>query len=719
MGEYEDKLIRDRYCLNGETSWADISHRIANAIFKSPKDKEDAYELIFNKEFIPNSPTVMNAGTTSGQLSACFVLPVEDSIPSIFDAVKNAAIIHKTGGGTGFSFSSLRSEGSVVKSTNGVASGVVSFIEVFDAATNAIKQGGKRRGANMGVLSYKHPEILRFIKCKRTEGKIRNFNLSVLVDDKFMDYVSNSYKGNAVPFYDNRNEEIFNEIVEGIYLNGEPGILFEDTINETNPNPELGKLIATNPCGEQPLLPNESCNLGSINLVKMLNDKNEIDWTKLITTTKLAVRFLDAVIDVNNYPLEQIREATLKTRKIGLGVMGFHDMLLKKGIPYDSESALELAESIMLEIDAAAYQESLKLGNGKVKNSTRTTIAPTGTISIIAGVSSGIEPVFSWVYTRRDTTGERLVVHPIFKEYLSKLLGEGSTDYQWVIEWVKTHGTIQNITGTIGDKFTDDFKALFKTALDIKYEDHIRMQSIFQKHTNNAVSKTINLPCTATRDDIKDAIILAWASGCKGLTIYRNGSRDEEVLCLTKQVSPIISDNAGKVSVKRDNIIDWVEDEFYEEVTPAYIYKVRSGCGKFYVIVGHDGESPTKVFVEGDGTGGCQGNMAALGRSISVGLDCGTPPASYVKQFGRVKCNTAMNNKDAGGKSCADIVGKSINNTINRLACMIEQEPSVPIPLVSNKIITAPKIEQCCDNPKFVMQEGCQVCMNCGKSKCS
>lgn len=719
MGEYEDKLIRDRYCINGETSWSDVSHRIANAIFKTQKDKEDIYNLIVNKIFIPNSPTVMNAGTTSGQLSACFVLPVEDSIPSIFDAVKNAAIIHKTGGGTGFSFSSLRSEGSAVKSTNGVASGVVSFIEVFDAATNAIKQGGKRRGANMGVLSYKHPEILRFIKCKRTEGKIRNFNLSVLVDDAFMNYISNSVAGNALPFYYKHHEEIFNEIVEGIFLNGEPGILFEDTINKTNPNPELGKLVATNPCGEQPLLPNESCNLGSINLVTMLDDRNEIDWNKLINTTKLAVRFLDAVIDVNKYPLEQIREATLKTRKIGLGVMGFHDMLLMMGIPYDSEHAFELASSIMLEIDTAAYQESIKLGNGKIKNSTRTTIAPTGTISILAGVSSGIEPVFSWVYTRKDTTGERLIIHPIFKEHLSKLLGEGSSDYQWAIEWVKTYGTIQNIKVEIRNKLTDEFMELFKTALDIKYEDHIKMQSIFQKYTNNAVSKTINLPNTATRNTIKDAIILAWKSGCKGLTIYRNGSRDEEVLCLTKQSVPIISDTTGKVSVERDNIIDWVEDEFYEEVTPAYIFKVRSGCGKFYVIVGHDGESPTKVFVEGDGTGGCQGNMAALGRSISVGLDCGTPPSSYVKQFGRVKCNTAMNNKDSGGKSCADIVGKSINNTINRLACMIEQESNTPTPIIANKTITEPKIEQCCDNPKFVMQEGCQVCMNCGKSKCS
>jgi ribonucleoside-diphosphate reductase alpha chain len=718
MGEYEDRLIKERYCANGENNWKDITERIVGAVCKTAEDISDMRDLIGNKDFIPNSPTVMNAGTASGQLSACFVLPVEDSIPSIFDAVKNAAIIHKTGGGTGFSFTSLRAEGSTVKSTNGVASGVVSFMEVFDAATNAIKQGGKRRGANMGVLEYTHPEILKFIKCKRTEGKIKNFNLSVMLDDKFMKMISTTYpRGNSD--YD----DVFKEIVEGIYQNGEPGVLFKDTINRDNPNPELGDMVATNPCGEQPLLPNESCNLGSINLANFVLPDGEIDFNRLYLTTYAAVRFLDAVIDANKYPLEEIETATKRTRKIGLGVMGFHDMLLKMRIPYDDERAFSLGEKLMSYIDGDAYVASCHLSGDmrNPKNSTRTTIAPTGTISILAGVSSGIEPVFAWAYTRKDTTGERVVVHPQFDAEL-KIICEREGDmnlYHDVVKHVMEKGTIQDI-----DWLPEDFKKLFRGAMDISYQDHIKMQASFQKHVNNAVSKTINMPKEATREDIAKAIILAWKSNCKGLTIYRSGSRDEEVLCLTK-ASVTETSSQKKMETDHitvtDNIIDWVEDEFYESITPAYIYKVRSGCGKFYVIVGHDGESPTKVFVEGDGTGGCTGNMAAIGRSISVGLDCGTPAESYVKQFGRVKCNTAMNNKQSGGKSCADITGKCINNTVNRLACIIEQNNSVPVLAASNKIPVAPQNqqEQCCDNPKFVMQEGCQVCLNCGKSKCS
>lgn len=718
MTRYEDKLVRERYCVEGESTWEDVSKRIVDSICKTKSNRDVMYDYIVSKKFIPNSPTVMNAGTPSGQLSACFVLPVEDSIPSIFDAVKNAAIIHKTGGGTGFSFSSLRAEGSTVKSTNGVASGVVSFMEVFDAATNAIKQGGKRRGANMGVLEYTHPEIEKFITCKRTEGKIKNFNISVMVDDKFMKEIENAKPSDERT----RNTAIFNDIVEGIWQNGEPGILFKDAINSANPNPELGDMVATNPCGEQPLLPNESCNLGSINLSEFVTTDGKIDFFGLKEVTYAAVEFLDAVIDANKYPLPQIEEATKRTRKIGLGVMGFHDMLLKLKIPYDDERAFGIAERIMGYINHDAYVASVKINDGNTpKNSTRTTIAPTGTISIIAGVSSGIEPVFSWAYTRKDTTGERIVVHPQFDSELRAICEkEGDMNlYNDVIRHVMETGTIQDIKW-----LSEDFKKLFRGAMDISYKEHICMQAMFQKYVNNAVSKTINMPQEATREDIAKAIVLAWKNRCKGMTIYRSGSREEEVLCLTKKPDVVTINSfapLNEVLQTTDNIIDWVEDEFYESVTSAYIYKVRSGCGKFYVIVGHDGESPTKVFVEGDGTGGCAANMAALGRSVSTGLDCGVSAESYVKQFGRVKCNTAMNNKSAGGKSCADIIGKSVNDVINRLDCIKQQEYTAPVLTASNKTPAEPKIasKQCCDNPKFVMQEGCQVCLNCGQSKCS
>jgi len=737
VGEFEDKLLTERYCIGNESSWKDVVERVAKAIATDAKEEKEFYDLMINKDFIPNSPTLMNTGTDSGQLSACFVLPVPDSIDGIFSAVKNAALVHKTGGGTGFSFTSLRPSGSIVKSTSGVASGVVSFMQVFDAATDAIKQGGKRRGANMGVLEYTHPEILDFIKCKTVEGRIRNFNISVMLDDEFMDSVKDEIPaGSIVSKKTVDNRKIFSEIVDGIYNNGEPGVLFKDTINEKNPTPHLGEMVATNPCGEQPLLPNESCNLGSINLSRFVTKSGTVDYKRLEGVVRDAVLFLDNVITKNKYPLPEIETASLQTRKIGLGVMGFHDMLIQMNLPYDSPAAIIEADKLMRFISRVANEQSLHLGRVKgtypassnknnYRNATRTTIAPTGTISILAGVSSGIEPVFSWAYKRKDTLGEHIIVNPLFEGALAKELKFDQTKMDGVIEHLMEFGTIQDL-----DMLSPEIKELYKSALDISPLIHVQMQATFQKHTDNAVSKTINLSSSATKKDIADVIIEAWRLGCKGLTIYRSGSRETEVLCLSKKdvpPQPIITDNYKKVSLFTDNIIDWVEDEFYEEVIPAYIYKVRSGCGTFYVIVGHDGEAPIKVFVEGAGNGGCAASMAGLGRSISTGLDYGTPSENYVRQFSRVKCTTAMNSKNSGGKSCSDIIGKSMNNVINRLACINEQtkvivqKPVVPIPAASNKGLAEPKKAsgQCCDNPKYAMQEGCQVCMNCGASKCS
>lgn len=690
---YEERLLKERYCVDGETTWDEIITRVVNSIIpESDKERKDiTKQMMLNKDFLPNSPTLMNAGTKSGQLAACFVLPVEDSIPSIFEAVKNAAIIHKSGGGTGFSFSSLRPSGSLVNSTKGVASGVVSFLEVFDAATQSIKQGGKRRGANMGVLHYTHPEIIDFITCKQKEGKIKNFNLSIMVDDKFMESIIDN--SNI------KNKEIFNTVIDGIYKNGEPGILFENTINDVYFTKQFGGMTATNPCGEQPLYPGESCTLASINLVNMVSEQKLINWNILDSTIRAAVWFLDDVVTANKYPLKEIEEKTKLARKIGLGIMGFHDMLIKMGIPYDDPEAFKAADNIMSTIQNIAMEESANLTSyrssvitrdGKpMRNATVTTIAPTGTISILAnGVSSGIEPVFSWVYTRKDTTGERQIIHPLFKDALIKIYPENSEDYNKIIKHVKTHGTIQNTD------LPQSFKNLFKGALDISPENHVKMQATFQKHVDNAVSKTINLPSSATKDDIKKVILLAWKLKCKGLTIYRSGSREEEVLCLDK-------------SKTEDKVVDWIDTEnaFYESKTPAIIYKVHSGCGKFYVIIGHDKEEPTMIFVEGDGVGGCNANMAAMGRSISAGLEWGTPAENYVKQFAKVKCMTAMQNKLSCGKSCADITGKCMGDAIKMLQ---------PKEVVINN-----NEEKCCDNPHYVMQEGCRICTNCGKSKCS
>ena len=698
MGTYEDRLLKERYCIENENTLEDVVTRVVNSIIpESDKERRKiTKQIILNKDFLPNSPTLMNAGTPHGQLAACFVLDIQDSISSIFDAVKNAALIHKTGGGTGFSFSAIRPAGSIVQSTKGVASGVVSFLEVFDAATQSIKQGGRRRGANMGVLDYTHPEVIDFITCKKKEGKIKNFNLSIMTDDKFMQSVID----NTNP----RNKEIFNTIVDGIYTNGEPGILFGDTINDIYFTKKYGKMTSTNPCGEQPLYSGESCTLGSINLVNMLSDKNNINWNKLELTVRNAVQFLDDVVTANSYPLKEIEEKTKLTRKIGLGIMGFHDMLLKMGIPYDDPEAFKAADNIMSTIECIALEESKKLADQRgvtiiregdqMRNVTVTTIAPTGTISILAnGVSSGIEPVFSWVYTRKDTTGERQIIHPIFKEFLEKIYPENTTEYTKVIQWAKKNGTIQNITDP---KLPQEFKNLFKSALDISPEAHVKMQATFQKHVDNAVSKTINMPQSSTKEDIKKVIIQAWKLKCKGLTIYRTGSRDEEVLCLEKPKT-------------EEPIVDWIDtdNEFYEAKIPAIIYKVQSGCGKFYVIVGHDKESPITVFVEGDGVAGCTANMAALGRSISAGLEWGAPAEHYVKQFSKVKCMTAIQNKKSVGKSCADITGKCISDTIKML-----QPKEI-------KTVEIKDEEKCCDNPHYVMQEGCRICTNCGKSKCS
>jgi len=430
--------------------------------------------------------------------------------------------------------------------------------------------------------------------------------------------------------------------------------------------------------------------LGSINLSNHIKD-NAIDYDKLKSTVNSAVAFLNNVIDKNKYPLPEIDFASKRTRKIGLGIMGFHDALIKMGVPYNSNRALIIAEEVMKFINDRAHEVSESLGkNPNIKqnrmNASLTSIAPTGTISIIAGASSGIEPVFNWVYTRKDTMGEHYIVHPLFEEALKKECKNDTKLYNEIITHCHETGTIQDLKN-----LPTEFKILFANAMDIPSSMHVQMQAAFQKNVDMSISKTINLPNSATKEEIRQVIFDAWKSGCKGLTIYRNGSRENEVLSLKK---PIVE----------DKIVDWIETEnaFYESKTHAVIYKVHSGCGKFYVIIGHDKEEPTMIFVEGDGVGGCQANMAAMGRSISAGLEWGTPAENYVKQFSKVKCMTAMNNKLSCGKSCADITGKCLGDAIKML------QPK-EITVVKNE-------EKCCDNPHYVMEGGCRICTNCGKS---
>ncbi|MBD3156077.1 MAG: vitamin B12-dependent ribonucleotide reductase [Candidatus Aenigmarchaeota archaeon] len=550
-----------------------VAKEVASAeeTFKTPKKEREEIEgeflrLMSTLEFLPNSPTLMNAGTGSNlSLSACFVLPVEDSIEGIFESVKNMAIIQQSGGGTGFSFTNLRPSGDVVKSTSGVASGPISFMKVFNTSTEIIKQGGKRRGANMGMLRVDHPDILDFIVCKETEGILNNFNISVALNDDFMKAVEENddfsliNPRNGKPSKKVKARAIWNLIITMAWKNGEPGVVFIDRINKHNPTPHIGKIQSTNPCGEQPLLPYESCNLGSINLSKMTKD-GKIDWDKLRYTIRLAVRFLDNVIEVNKFPLKELDEMNRKTRKIGLGVMGFADMLIKLDIPYNSEKGVKMARKVMKFIRDEGRKISEELGKERgsfdsfkgsvwekkgykyMRNATVTTIAPTGTIGVIAGCSQGCEPLFAISYVRnvRETIGSDLVyVNPDFE---AKAIMAGIYDE----EFMKKIARKSSVQGF--EEIPKEIREVFVTAHDISPEWHVKMQGAFQKYTDNAVSKTINFPNHATPQDIEKAYLLAYELGCKGLTVYRDGSRKYQILTTNgskDSVSSILNKTGG------------------------------------------------------------------------------------------------------------------------------------------------------------------------------
>ncbi|HQI82617.1 MAG TPA: adenosylcobalamin-dependent ribonucleoside-diphosphate reductase [Deltaproteobacteria bacterium] len=558
------RILRTRYLKkdregNVVESPEEMFRRVARHVagaeksFGSPSRIEstaaDFHDMMASLSFLPNSPTLMNAGRDLGQLAACFVLPVEDSLESIFEAVKNTAIIHQSGGGTGFSFSRLRPRNDMVLSTSGVASGPVSFMEVFNKATDVIKQGGTRRGANMGVLRIDHPDIEEFIAVKRDLGRLTSFNLSVGVTDLFMEAV---HRGSDFPLINPRHKtvartikavDLFNMLVRCAWEDGEPGILFLDEINRHNPTPHLGTIEATNPCGEQPLLAYEACTLGSVNLSLMTRVRSgvpEIDWDRLGSTVRLAVRFLDDVVEINRYPLRQIRRLALGNRKIGLGVMGFAHLLIRLGIPYASEQALAVAGEVMRFVQDTAHEASRELavdrgsfpnypgsvfdsqGKAPMRNATVTTIAPTGTLSIIAGCSSGIEPLYALFYTR-ITPGDIGVAEmdPLFRQKASEK-GFLTAEMEDVL---RREGSLPEDCPV-----PDRWKKLFATALKIPPDQHVRIQAAFQAHTDNAVSKTVNFSRDTPPEQVRDAFLLAHELGCKGITIYRDGSRTGQTL---------------------------------------------------------------------------------------------------------------------------------------------------------------------------------------------
>lgn len=572
------RILEKRYLLKDELgnlieTPKRMFHRVAREVasadhlygkkFNAEETEKEFYRVMSNLEFIPNSPALINAGTRMGQLSACFVLPVEDSMKSIFEAVKDMALIHQSGGGTGFSFSQLRPKGDLVKSTKGIASGPVSFMRVFDMATDIIKQGGRRRGANMGILRIDHPDILEFITAKTREGAFANFNLSVAITDKFMRLLEADKEYELInprtrkPTRKLRARDVFNLIVATAWSTGDPGLVFIDRINKYNPTPRTGVIESTNPCGEQPLLAYESCVLGSINLSKMVG-KKKIDWQKLRSVVRTAVHFLDNIIDVNKYPLPRIEKMTKGNRKIGLGVMGFAEMLIKMGIPYNSQEGVRVAEKVMKLITREAREKSKKLAEMKgifpsfkgsiwdkkkikVRNASLTTIAPTGTISTIAGCSSGIEPLFAISYVRRILESTQfLETNSLFEEVA---MGKGFYDKKLLMEIAKK-GSIQHMK-----KIPHSVRRLFVTAFDISPEWHVKMQAAFQKYTDNAVSKTVNLPYEATVEEVEKVYKLAFELGCKGVTVYRYGSKVQQVLYLGAVPKEVEGEEPGYVSV--------------------------------------------------------------------------------------------------------------------------------------------------------------------------
>ncbi len=538
-GRYLRRDERGQVAETPDQMFRRVAEHVASAEIRFGEDRSDLSlkfgEMMKEGLFLPNSPTLMNAGLSLGQLSACFVIPIEDSMEGIFGALKLMAIVHQSGGGTGFSFSKLRPRGDVVRSTGGIASGPVSFMGIFDAATEVVKQGGRRRGANMGVLRADHPDVMDFVHSKDEPGRLENFNISVGITDGFM---RRAGRDEEIELINPRTgcvsgtlnaARLLREIAASAWRRGDPGVLFLDRINEAHPLP--GVIEATNPCGEQPLLPYESCNLGSVNLSRFV-ERGEIDEDRLAETVGLAVRFLDDVIEVNHFPHGLMRDATLKTRKIGLGVMGFAEMLIKMNISYSSGEALRVAEEVMSFVSKEAREESRRLGRARgsfplfgrsslegdaMRNATVTTIAPTGSISMIAGTSCGIEPLFALSFVR-DLLGKKTVIASPLFERMAKESGVYSPA---LMKRVAKTGTLQNAD------VPDDLKELFVTALEVSPEQHVRVQAAFQKFTDNAVSKTVNMPYEAMVDDVLEVFNLAYRLGCKGITVYRYGSRDQ------------------------------------------------------------------------------------------------------------------------------------------------------------------------------------------------
>ncbi|MBD3258497.1 vitamin B12-dependent ribonucleotide reductase [candidate division GN15 bacterium] len=700
---------------------------------------EGFFDMMASLSFMPNSPTLMNAGRPLGQLSACFVLPVGDSMEEIFETNKHAALIHKSGGGTGFSFSRLRPRNSVVASTSGVASGPVSFMKVYDASTDAVKQGGTRRGANMGILRVDHPDVLEFIKSKDDVGQINNFNISVAITDSFMEAVE---KGESYPLVDPRNgrvhvvngeerrldaRQVFDLIVDHAWRTGEPGIVFLDRMNKLNPTFPHETIEATNPCGEQPLPPYDSCNLGSLNLGRFVRNPlpqdyansrpaDGVDWERLANHVHRAVHFLDNVIDQNKYPIAEIEAQTKLNRRIGLGVMGWADMLVKLHLPYGSDESLELGEQVMAFVHNEARNHSSELAKSRgrfphwgqsvysrdevaMRNATVTTVAPTGTISIIAGCSSSIEPFYSLAFERNVMDGTRLTeVNPLFEQAAR----ERDVYSEQLARKVSSRRSIQDMT-----EIPDDLKTLFVTAADVTPERHIRMQARFQKNCDSSVSKTINLPESATREDVRQAYELAYTLGCKGVTIYRDNSRPDQVLSVKAEM-PHESSQVSRADrgAREAGAFGCPEVAERPAVLEGITEKIRTGYGNLYVTVNVAEGRPFEVFAHIGKSGySTMADTEAICRMISLALRSGVSVDQIIRQL-----------RGIGGSSQVFSGGSRVSSIPDAIAQVLERRFG---PGESESVASPGTSEMCpsCGDA-MAFEAGCYCCRSCGYSTC-
>lgn len=714
LTETAETVLERRYYLKDAAgrpleNWETLCRRVADAVALVDGDQPDYegladrfFTMIYTLDFLPNSPCLMNAGTDLGQLSACFVLPVDDSMDGIFTSIRNGALVHKTGGGTGYSFSRLRPKNSAVRSTQGVASGPLSFAAVFDAATETIKQGGKRRGANMGVLRVDHPDILEFIVAKQDQSRYTNFNFSVAITDLFMNAVKDDFEYDLIDPSNGRvidtlrARDVFDRIVDLAWHNGEPGVLFIDAANRDNATPQLGKFEATNPCGEQWLLPYESCNLGSINLAQYVRE-GKIDWERLGATARLAVRFLDNVIDCNRFPIPEIAEMTQKTRKVGLGIMGLHDMLIQLELPYASEEGRQAAAEVMAFIRTEAEAASIELAELKGpfpaydpeintyparRNAALTSIQPTGTVSMIADCASGCEPYFSIVMIKNVMDGDRLLMANKLFERVARAEGFYSAE---LMEKVATSGTV------IGHaEIPVKWQEIFRTAQDISPEQHIRMQGILQKNgVDSSISKTINLPASATQDDVRTSYMLGFELGCKGLTVYRDGSRDHQVLN-TVAASPDLTAMVSSEGLVRKATLP--------DVLSAKRYRLKDiNQETIYLIVCFDeDEKPMEVFAKFpfDNRVDLKDKSTmwtTTCRLVSLALRYQIPMDEIIKQLDRSSGHMLDLPAQLG-----KLLKSFMAGTQHGFASICPE----------------------CQG-RLVFEEGCEVCRDCGYSKCS